>query len=179
MTATMYNVSRCDPSTFTPPELNGVTISNIYANTVDNYTYPILDGWRYSQESDPSAVASFCNVTITYTHPSYNDSIGVEMWFPLERWNERLQAIGGGGWAAGRFVLAYAGMLGAVADGYATVSTDAGVDGIADFTSWILNGDGNFNLAALESFGHTSLHEQVRPFLFGDKLQSRMTVFWI
>jgi hypothetical protein len=163
MAATIYNVSRCDPSTFTPPELKGVTISDIYATTVNNYTYPILDGWRYSQESDPSAVASFCNVTITYTHPSYNDSVGVEMWFPLEGWNERLQAIGGGGWAAGRFVVTYAGMLGAVADGYATVSTDAGVDGTADFTSWITNEDGNFNLAALESFGHTAVHEQVRP----------------
>jgi hypothetical protein len=70
-------------------------------------------------------------------------------------------------------------MLGAVADGYATVSTDAGVDGMADFTSWVLNEDGNFNLAALESFGHTSLHEQVRPFLFEKTFQLKMTVIRI
>lgn len=164
MTAVVSNASHCDPSVFSAPTLYGVEISNIDATLVFNYTYPVLDGWRYSQPSDPDATASFCNVTITYTHPSYDDSIGVELWLPLQGWNERLQAIGGGGWAAGRFVLSYAGMLGAVADGYATVSTDAGVDSNAPFIDWIVNDDGNMNLVALESFGYTSLHEQVcRP----------------
>jgi hypothetical protein len=90
---------------------------------------------------------------------------------PLEGWNNKLQAIGGGGWAAGRFVLSYAGMLGAVDDGYATVSTDAGVDGNSDYTSWVIENPGSLNLYALENFGHVALHDQV----FLQRLRARRT----
>lgn len=156
-------IARCDTAIFSTPTLFGADIVNVSANLANNYTYHVLDRWRYTQPSDPVACVDFCNVTATYTHPGHNDTINVEAWLPLNNWNGVLQAIGGGEceWAAGRFVLSVAGMIGAVADGYTTVSTDAGLDPNADYTSWILKNPGSLGLYALENFGHVSLHDQV------------------
>ncbi|RKU47864.1 hypothetical protein DL546_008627 [Coniochaeta pulveracea] len=148
----------CIPDTFSNVTLFGAQIQAINANPVTGYSYPVLDGWRYSQPSVPVENATFCNVTVTYTHPGQNDSITAEVWLPLEdSWNGRLQAIGGGGWVAGRFVLSYAGMAGAIVDGYATASTDAGLSSDSSLVDWGLASPGNLNLVALDNFGQRSL----------------------
>lgn len=152
----------CIPDTFSNVTLFGAQIQAINANPVTGYSYPVLDGWRYSQPSVPVENATFCNVTVTYTHPGQNDSITAEVWLPLEdSWNGRLQAIGGGGWVAGRFVLSYAGMAGAIVDGYATASTDAGLSSDSSLVDWGLASPGNLNLVALDNFGQRSLGDLV------------------
>ncbi|KAG9664781.1 hypothetical protein KCU95_g7322, partial [Aureobasidium melanogenum] len=116
--------------------------------------------WRYDQSTVPVQNVSFCNVTASYTHPGQNDTVYVETWLPThDAYNGRLQAVGGGGWAAGRFVLSYAGMAGAIVDEYATVTTDAGLG--SDISgSWLyLSGD-NSNLYDLKNFGSTSLGDE-------------------
>lgn len=155
-----WHAQACAPPTFSPPALFGAEILSVAASLVTNFTFPIPDGWRYSQPSVLVQNATFCNVTVTYTHPGQNDTINAEVWLPPDNWNGRLQSIGGGGWAAGRFVLSYAGMAGAIYDGYATATTDAGL-GSALLPTWLLTSPGNVDFVLLDNFGQTSLNDLV------------------
>ena len=154
----------CVPDTFSAVSLFGAEVLSVSADLVTGYSIPVLDGWRYSQPAVTVDNATFCNVTVTYTHPNQNDRINAEVWLPLEdKWNGILQAIGGGGWAAGRFILSYAGMGGAVVDGYATASTDAGLDPNSSPAEWGLVSPGNLNLVDLDNFGQRALGDLVSP----------------
>ncbi|KAJ4289690.1 hypothetical protein N0V90_011019 [Kalmusia sp. IMI 367209] len=117
------------------------------------------EGWRYSQPSIHDQNETFCNITVSYTHPGQGDAIYVETWLPVNNYNGRLQAIGGGGWTAGRFFLSYVGMIGAVHDGYATATTDAGL-GNSTFLEWGLVSPGNTNLYAIQNLGSVSLSDE-------------------
>ncbi|KAK3998043.1 tannase [Cladorrhinum sp. PSN332] len=155
-------MSSCVPSTFSPT-LFGGSILSISASVVTNTPVEVPGGFRLTQPSvNLTADAVYCNVTVNYTHPGQNDSIIVEAWLPVESpsWNGRLQAIGGGGWQAGRFWLTYAGMQGALADGYATVTTDAGLGQSEDARPWALVSPGNVNLYALQNFASVSLNDE-------------------
>lgn len=125
--ATLSAPNPCAATTFTNPDLFGANFTSISVSLVTNYSFPIPDGWRYSQPSINVQDASFCNITVSYSHPGQNDTLYVETWLPDKNYNGRLQSIGGGGWVPGRFILTYGGMIGAIADGYATVTTDAGL----------------------------------------------------
>jgi hypothetical protein len=161
--ASVSTSQSCSRGTFANMTLFGAEILSTSADLVAGYSYPILDGWRYSQPSVTVDNATFCNVTVTYTHPNQNDTINAEVWLPLEdTWNGRLQAIGGGGWVAGRFVLSYAGMAGAIVDGYATASTDASLPGDPSSPAdWGLVSPGDLNLVDLDNFGQRSLGDLV------------------
>ncbi|KAJ5286618.1 feruloyl esterase B precursor, partial [Penicillium angulare] len=73
------------------------------------------DGGRYT--------IKFCNVTVKYTHPGWNDTINTQIWLPLDDWNGRFQALGCGGYATG---LGSIYLTHAVAQGYSSASTDGG-----------------------------------------------------
>ena len=76
------------------------------------------------------------------------------------------------------FFVSYMAMAGAVNDGYATVSTDAGLEGASDPRPWALLSPGNVNLYKLENFGSRSLNEQVnRPRARADDNCSTLTPF--
>ncbi|KAI1361752.1 tannase and feruloyl esterase [Xylaria arbuscula] len=145
--------------TFTSLSIFGADILSIDANIVNNYSFDVPAAWRYTQPAVIVDNATFCNVTVTYTHPGQDDIINAEVWLPPEdSWNGRLQANGGGGWVAGRFILAYVGMAGAIFDGYATASTDAGVTTDSFNTpTWTLTSPGNLHLVNLDNFGQRSL----------------------
>lgn len=155
------SASPCVATSFPTPTLFGAEFLSLNASLVQGYNGYAPAMWRYDQPTVPVQNVTFCNVTTSYTHPGQNDTIYVETWLPThDAYNGRLQAVGGGGWAAGRFVLSYAGMAGAVVDGYATVTTDAGLG--SDISgSWLyLSGD-NSNLYDLRNFGSTSLGDEV------------------
>jgi feruloyl esterase len=159
--ASLLTSQGCVPDTFSSLSLFGAEILSISADPVVDFSYPVLDGWQYSQPSHAVDNSTFCNITVTYTHPNQGDTINAEVWLPLkENWNQRLQAIGGGGWVAGRFLLAYAGMAGALVDGYAAASTDAGV-GDSSPVEWSLVSEGNLNFVDLDNFGQRSLGDLV------------------
>jgi feruloyl esterase len=159
-------IESCVPSTFSTVSLFGGEILSITADLATNYNFPIPDGWRYSQAAVNVEDGSFCNVTVTYTHPGNDDTINAEIWLPPTEWNGVLQSIGGGGWTAGRFVLSYAGMAGAIYDGYAAATTDGGLGTFQHPKEWGLVSPGNLNLVALDNFGQTSLGDLVRSCRF-------------
>ncbi|KAJ0418666.1 Tannase/feruloyl esterase [Aspergillus carlsbadensis] len=150
-------IESCVPATFSSISLFGAEILSISAQLATNYSFPIPVGWRYSQPGVHVQDGSFCNVTVTYTHPGNDDTINAEIWLPPTEWNGVLQSIGGGGWTAGRFVLSYAGMAGAIYDGYAAATTDGGLGTFQHPKEWGLVSPGNLNLVAFDNFGQTSL----------------------
>ncbi|MFF7953370.1 tannase/feruloyl esterase family alpha/beta hydrolase [Streptomyces griseorubiginosus] len=102
-----------------------------------------------------SAVPAYCEVTVTLTHPRDNDHAKVRTWLPVTGWNGRFQGLGGAAYLAGDNNV---GLGTAVKNGYAAVSTDAGVGDALD-TSWALNSEGRVNTALLENFASRSQHE--------------------
>ncbi|MFE0450291.1 tannase/feruloyl esterase family alpha/beta hydrolase [Streptomyces sp. NPDC058914] len=102
-----------------------------------------------------SGVPAFCEVTVTLTHPGAGDHAKVRTWLPASGWNGRFQGLGGAAYLAGDNGV---GLGTAVKNGYAAVSTDAGVGDALD-TSWALNSEGQVNTALLKNFASRSQHE--------------------
>ncbi|KAH7174049.1 Tannase/feruloyl esterase [Fusarium flagelliforme] len=152
-------IQACNATTFSP-SIYGADILGIQAEVITNYSVAAPEVYRYVAPTVEEQTATFCNVTVTYTHPGQNDTIEVETWLPIDTWNGRLQAVGGGGWVAGRFFLSYAAMRGALADGFATISTNAGLGGALDAGPWALSSPGNVNLYNLQNFASVSLEDQ-------------------
>jgi len=152
----------CVPSTFGNIALFGGEIQAVGAAIVANHSVSVPSTLRFTQPSVEVRNASFCNITVTYTHPGQGDSIVVEAWLPpKDVWNGRLQAVGGGGFIAGRYSDFYKAMSGAIGDGYATMTTDAGLGGSLDPTSWALLSPGNVNLYYLQNLASVSLDDAV------------------
>ena len=77
----------------------------------------------------PVMLPEHCRVAATLT-PSSDSRIEMEVWMPADNWNGKFEAVGNGGWAG---VITYVGpqaiprnMAFALAEGYATASTDTG-----------------------------------------------------
>jgi hypothetical protein len=152
----------CNASAIPYPSVFGADIISLSANIVQNFSQDVYYQLYYNHPSATVRDVDFCNITVTYTHPGHNDTINVETWFPLNTWNGRLQALGGGGWVAGRFVLTDVGMAGAVGEGYVATTTDAGVGSSLIPDPWALTSPGNVNLYALQDFASVALNDQVR-----------------
>jgi feruloyl esterase len=58
--------------------------------------------------------------------PSSDSRIAIEVFLPSQEWNGKFEAVGNGGWAG---VISYPAMANALAEGYATASTDTGHTG--------------------------------------------------
>jgi hypothetical protein len=153
----------CLSETFTGISLFGAEILSVAASLVTNYSSSVPVSHRFTQPAVEVQNATFCNVTITYTHPGQGDTIAVEAWLPpADGWNGRLQAVGGAGWVAGRSPITAVAMAGAVSDGYATVTTDAGLRGAQDSgVPWALLSPGNPDMYSLINLASVSLEDEV------------------
>ncbi|KAI1493689.1 Tannase/feruloyl esterase [Biscogniauxia mediterranea] len=149
----------CTPSTFSPT-LFGADILSVQASLVSNYSASVPAAYRLTAPSIEVRNLIFCNVTVTYTHPGTDDSVNVEAWLPTENWNDRLVAVGGAGWAAGRYVVGYSAMAGAAAEGYATITSDAGLGSAIDTAPWALLSPGNVDLYKLQNLASVSLNDE-------------------
>ncbi|KAL2855803.1 Tannase/feruloyl esterase [Aspergillus pseudodeflectus] len=152
----------CTAPTFSSISLFGAQILHTTATPVTNYSQANSIISSIPRIAQPPVVvqnASFCNVTVTYTHPGRDDALTAEIWLPSSpaSWNGRLQSVGGGGWTAGRSFSSYASMAGAVYEGYTTATTDGGIPPGTGPESWGLVSEGNLNTVALENFGDRSL----------------------
>lgn len=150
-------VARCVADTFTTPttSLFGLKTLSITASVVSNVSLQLATGQYLSHAARNISGLDLCNVTVTTTHPGWDDSINTEVWLPLEGWNGRMQMTGGGGLSTG---LSPIPMYGAVSDHYATVSTDGGHN-LADPGSWALSSPGNVNMFKVIDYATVALHE--------------------
>ncbi|EXJ70760.1 feruloyl esterase [Cladophialophora psammophila CBS 110553] len=161
MSSSIRQLMVCSPSAIAPPVLLGVEVLSVSAILFTNYSVEVPQIYNFNHPAISVKDVDFCNVTVTYTHPGKNNAIHVETWLP-QVWNERLQATGGAGWTAGRNVLSPGLMSGAIGEGYATTSTDAGLSPVwpGDPTLWALVSQGNVNSYVLDTFAYRALEEQ-------------------
>jgi len=151
-------LSNCAASAIALPKVFGTEFLSVKASLTHNYTVvaPYIGNpnhWDISGEN-----ISFCNVTVTHTHPGQNDLLTTQIWLPINpAWNNRLKTVGGGGWIAGLSVETAGAMNGAIAEGYAAVTTNAGVPEVLG--DWALNSQGNVNLIGLQNFAHVGLRD--------------------
>jgi hypothetical protein len=151
----------CIPTTFGNISLFGAEIISLSTTFVTGHSASVPSELRFTQPSIEVQNATFCNITVSYTHPGQDDTVVVESWLPADGWNGRLQAVGGAGWVAGRFDNGYRAMSGAIADGYATITTDAGLGAAQDALAWALLSPGNVNLYSLQNLASVSLEDEV------------------
>ncbi|KAK6369653.1 hypothetical protein LTS17_009559 [Exophiala oligosperma] len=155
LSATNITHAACISRSFLYPDLFGSKTLSLTAEAVTNYSLSIEQGGYPSHDARNVTNLSFCNVSLIYTHPGQHDSINVQVWLPLNGWNQRLQGAGGGGFLAGLNVPS---MAGALSDGFAVVSTDAGHK-IEDASTWALLSPGNVDLYALQNYASVSLND--------------------
>ncbi len=119
----------------------------------------------------PTAAADLCLVKIVVgpgfqdtspTAPSTSPGIGIEVWLPSSSaWNNRIQNLGGGGWAGGNQVsttlIGSTAAAATAANGYAVGTTDTG-HSIGN-GSFAMRQDGGINTALWTDFAERSLHE--------------------
>src|SRR5262245_56340184 len=103
-------------------------------------------------QSQPLAnLPAFCRVSLVV-----KPQINIEVWLPM-MWNERFQAVGGGGYAG---TISWPALATALRSGYATASTDTGHDAATQQGgSFALSPDGTQNVQLVEDFAVRSLEE--------------------
>lgn len=145
-TATEKANTTCDAvSAPTVPGAQVLSVSGVARP--DGYTVP---PGPFNPEPIPGMPA-FCELTITLTHPGADDVVTIAVWLPTNTWNGRFQGTGGGGFAAGLFVV---GLVPALVEGYAAAATDAGVPiDLADPSTWADDPE------LLTNFASRSLHD--------------------
>ncbi|KAI1880437.1 hypothetical protein JX265_002058 [Neoarthrinium moseri] len=162
--SSMGSADRCSPAGITLPDITGVSVLSIEALDERNYTYvpgPFAAGLA---DSNPIPDLNFCNVTVTYTHPGWHDTINVNILLPTNDWNGRFAGFGGGAFTTGGGMLAEFLMMPIMATGFATATTDGGhttdVLGPELYEpSWALTSPGNVNWPLLMDFASVALHD--------------------
>ncbi|KAF2097858.1 tannase and feruloyl esterase [Rhizodiscina lignyota] len=153
----------CSSGSISKPTLFNGRITSLKATQVNDFD---LGG---------GTSVSFCNVSLTYTHPGEGDNINVQVWLPTKLgWNSRFQGVGGGGWTTG---LTPSSMGAAVNAGYAAGGTDGGHNGSLPTDTWALLSPGNVNLYLLQDFASVALNDmtvlgkQVTENFYGKKIK--------
>src|SRR5262245_36057813 len=109
---------------FTPPAAQRGAVSAARGDGQNGA--PAVAPARGGRGGNPYAnLPEFCRVAATLK-PSSDSDIKIEVWLPVSGWNNKLLAVGNGGWAG---TITYNALAAAVAGGYVGVSTDTGHTG--------------------------------------------------
>lgn len=123
-----------------------------HAKIISVSASPITRYKRFGSKLD------FCNVTVTYTHPEWNERIHTTVWLRASSWNELLQGIRGGGYGVRHgddFILEEP-----VAKGYAVVATDGGHSPVMwNSKNWSLDASGHVNMPLFKDFAYVAMSE--------------------
>ncbi|KAL3443170.1 Tannase/feruloyl esterase [Aspergillus insuetus] len=151
----------CSATQFASLDIYGAHVLNLVTTHQQNYTFapPPVPGFP----GGPYTNLDFCNVTITYTHPGWNDEINIIVLLPTKNWNGRFQATGGGGFVTGGGPLASLFLAPGLTDGFVVATTDGGhtaeLSDAVDASSWALSSPGNVNWPLLVDFASAALHD--------------------
>jgi feruloyl esterase len=108
--------------------LRNTTITTAQVVAAGQFVAPAVTGRGGRGGRGGNAYASlpaFCRVAATLK-PSSDSDIKIEVWMPMTGWNNKLLAVGNGGWAGS---ISYNAMASPLAAGYAVTSTDTGHTG--------------------------------------------------
>jgi hypothetical protein len=148
----------CSSSSIPYPNIPGVQIRSVEAATARKGWQYITPGLNPNGPAISATSVNFCNVSITYTPLDTSRITTVQVWLPTEKWNERIQAIGGGGWAAGLNDVSFGGMTAAVIQGYATMTTNGG-HATSNPSDWVFSSPGVVDKKSFQHFATTSLND--------------------
>lgn len=109
------------------------------------------------------SMPTFCRVQ-GVLKPSTDSYIEFEVWLPASAWNGKYEGTGNGGFAGS---IGYVTMASALANGYATSSTDTGHKGGATDGEWALG-----HYEKIVDFGYRAIHETA------DKSKSIIQAFY-
>ncbi|KAF9701690.1 hypothetical protein EKO04_000995 [Ascochyta lentis] len=152
-------LSECSAQAIKFPTIFGATFLSVQVSLVQNHSLIVPPEYQLYRDDNFGRNLSFCNVTLTHTHPGQTDVAVTQVWLPIQpEWNGRLKMVGGGGWIAGLEWFTDLTMSVAVAESYATVTTNGGVcSGGPD--EWALLSPGNLDQTALQNFAHVVLRD--------------------
>jgi feruloyl esterase len=158
---TLLPASNCSPNTLALSDITGIRIVSTEAHNVKNYTF-------INPEIANATAAdhfNFCNVSVTYNHPGWNDTVHLVTYLP-EEWNGRFLAVGGGGMVAGGEALLHAQstITPLMRQKFAISTTDGGhpstlEEGMNVDPNWVFTSPGNIDLPMLVNFASRSLHD--------------------
>lgn len=125
--------------------LDDLSLPDVSAITAQLVTSGSSDG--------QSNLPAFCRVAITV-----QQQVKIAVWLPTPAtYNDRFQAVGGGGYAGS---ISFGAMANALRNGYATASTDTGhSSSVTPGGSFALNPNGTLNWPLIEDFASRSLIE--------------------
>ncbi|CAI7655323.1 unnamed protein product [Penicillium bialowiezense] len=153
----------CAAESFSWPSIPGAQVTGLEASYVSNVTKFISEYYYYNHGNVQATELSFCNVTLSYQHIGKNDSVMVGVYLPSENWNGRMQGLGGNGYTGGLTSVTSVGMIGGVAEGYVTVTTNGGHTGTGGFnddpSKWALKSDGSLDYQSIEDLATVSLND--------------------
>lgn len=154
----------CDPRSITLPIFPDLKVTSLEAFPLENWTFvpdPALGG-----PQEPITGLEFCNITVSYTHPGWDDHIIVTSYLPTtkDKWNNRLLANGGGGFITGGTAISQMTMIPGLVEGFAVITTDGGhtseiADALGGSLTWALSSPGNVNWPLLVDFASVALHD--------------------
>jgi hypothetical protein len=153
-------INNCSAQAIAFPTIFGAEFMSVQASLAQNYSLsPLIRNPRRFRDEEWGRNMTFCNVTLKHTHPGQNDTTISQVLLPIEpKWNGRLKMVGGGGWQAGLTLYTDQSMSLAVADGYATVTTDGSVPPTGP-DDWALLSPGNLNTLAVQNWAYVSLKD--------------------
>jgi hypothetical protein len=148
----------CSTNAFAYPDLPSGRVK--YMDAVQSYTrYQLVPGGMYPNHGTVKASRlSYCNLTLTYWPHDNPDPTTVMVVLPEEKWNNRIQALGGSGWSAGINEWTDYQLIAAASEGYAAIVTDGGwpTNNPYDYAH---HEDGTVNLQSLKHYASTSLND--------------------
>lgn len=141
---------------FPTPSIPGADVTS--QTTIEQHNFTVAANPFLGLPHDVNGL-NICTTLLFITHHGASDNVTVWIWLPIDNWNGRFLAEGGGGYQAGFGPI---GIAPGALEGFAMVTTDAGIgNNTLSVADWALKEDGSVNVKLLRNFGSRSIHDTV------------------